>query len=231
MKKSNNLIYYLLAIVITMLGLSYISVPLYQIFCQTYGLGGIIQKTNVESNQMETLSSLPSPFSLKSNEEQLYQNKLTDDQQTESIKGKVIEIYEQVSDQGEHKIPHSFNYAGWNQPISINFCAEIANDLPWELKPTISKMIVYPGDTALTFYLAHNLSNDAITGVATYNVLPAKAGIYFNKIQCFCFEEQRLKGNEYVELPILFFIDTEFLTDPKMKDIDTITLYYTFFKT
>lgn len=91
-------------------------------------------------------------------------------------------------------------------------------------------MKVYPGDTALTFYIAHNLSDEAITGVATYNVSPPKAGIYFNKIQCFCFEEQRLKGNEYVELPILFFIDSDFLIDPKMHDIDTITLSYTFFK-
>jgi hypothetical protein len=116
------------------------------------------------------------------------------------------------------------------KPININLCADIANDLPWELKPTISKMKVYPGDTALTFYIAHNLSKDAITGVATYSVSPAKAGLYFNKIQCFCFEEQRLKGKEYVELPILFFIDSDFLMDPKMKDIDSITLSYTFFK-
>jgi cytochrome c oxidase assembly protein subunit 11 len=90
---------------------------------------------------------------------------------------------------------------------------------------------VYPGDTALTFYTAQNLSNQTLTGVATYNIVPAKAGVYFNKIQCFCFEEQRLKGKEFVELPVLFFIDSDFLKDPKMKDIDSITLSYTFFKT
>jgi cytochrome c oxidase assembly protein subunit 11 len=99
------------------------------------------------------------------------------------------------------------------------------------LKPSIAKIKVYPGDTALTFYLAHNLSSETITGIATYNIMPAKAGVYFNKIQCFCFEEQRLKGNEYVELPVLFFIDLDFLNDPKMKDIDSLTLSYTFFKT
>jgi cytochrome c oxidase assembly protein subunit 11 len=61
--------------------------------------------------------------------------------------------------------------------------------------------------------------------------VPAKAGIYFNKIQCFCFEEQRLKGNESVELPILFFIDPNFSKDPKMKDIDSLVLSYSFYQT
>jgi hypothetical protein len=116
-------------------------------------------------------------------------------------------------------------------PLTIHLSANTSNDLPWDLKPTLSKIKVYPGDTALTFYIAHNLSNQAQTGVATYNISPAKAGIYFNKIQCFCFEEQRLKGNESVELPILFFIDSDFLKDPKMKDIESINLSYTFFKT
>lgn len=93
----------------------------------------------------------------------------------------------------------------------------------------MNKMIVYPGDTALTFYIAHNKTNDPITGISTYHVTPTKAGIYFNKIQCFCFEEQRLKPHECIEMPILFYIDSDFTKDPKMKDIDTITLSYTFF--
>ena len=116
-------------------------------------------------------------------------------------------------------------------PITIHLCADVPGNLPWELKPSVQKIKVYPGDTALTFYLAHNLSDEAVTGVATYGVSPAKAGAHFNKIQCFCLEEQRLKGHEYVELPILFFIDPEFSKDPKMKDIDCVTLSYTFYRT
>ncbi len=75
------------------------------------------------------------------------------------------------------------------------------------------------------------MSEQAITGVSTYNLEPAKAGVYFNKIQCFCFEEQRLKSKESVELPILFFIDPNFLKDPKMKDIDSLVLSYSFYQT
>ncbi len=82
----------------------------------------------------------------------------------------------------------------------------------------------------MIFYLAHNLSDDAVTGVATYNITPSRAGIYLNKVQCFCFEEQRLKGHESVELPILFYIDPDFSNDPKIQDIDTITLSYTFYR-
>ena len=91
-------------------------------------------------------------------------------------------------------------------------------------------MRVYPGDTALTFYMAENKTDEPVSGISTYNVTPQKAGTYFNKIQCFCFEEQRLKPHESIEMPILFFIDSDFLEDPKMKDVSTITLSYTFYR-
>jgi len=81
----------------------------------------------------------------------------------------------------------------------------------------------------LTFYIAHNKTNNPLTGIATYHVTPPKVGIYLNKVQCFCFEEQRLKPHETIEMPILFFIDTDFFKDPKMRDVDTITLSYTFY--
>jgi cytochrome c oxidase assembly protein subunit 11 len=94
----------------------------------------------------------------------------------------------------------------------------------------MNKIKVYPGDTALTFYIAKNTSDHAISGISTYHVTPAKVGIYFNKIQCFCFEEQRLKPNESIEMPVLFFLDADFKTDPKMQDVESITLSYTFYK-
>ncbi len=88
---------------------------------------------------------------------------------------------------------------------------------------------VYPGDTALAFYLAKNETNAPITGVATYNVNPLKGGLYFNKIQCFCFEEQRLQPNEEIEMPVFFFIDPEVENDARFSDVDKIILNYTFF--
>lgn len=76
-----------------------------------------------------------------------------------------------------------------------------------------------------------NSAEYAITGVATYNVYPPKAGLYFNKIQCFCFEEQRLGAKEEIDMPVFFFIDPDFATDPAMENVTNITLSYTFFKT
>lgn len=88
------------------------------------------------------------------------------------------------------------------------------------------KISIYPGDTALIFFVVQNVANDARSGVFTYHINPQKVGVYFNKIQCFCFEEQRLKAGETIEMPILFFIDPDFEKDPKMKDVDSITLSY-----
>jgi len=115
-------------------------------------------------------------------------------------------------------------------PIKITFCSDAAASMPWKFVPLQRQATVLVGETALAFYNAKNLTDEAITGVATYNVTPNKAGIYFNKIQCFCFEEQRLKPYEEIDMPVFFFIDPEFLDDPRMNDVTNITLSYTFFR-
>jgi len=103
--------------------------------------------------------------------------------------------------------------------------------MPWKFKPQQQSVKVVPGETALAFYKATNPTKSAITGVATYNVFPPKAGLYFNKIQCFCFEEQRLRPGEEIDMPVFFFIDKEILTDASLDHVNNITLSYTFFKT
>lgn len=90
-------------------------------------------------------------------------------------------------------------------------------------------MRVLPGETALAFYTATNNSSDDIIGVATYSVTPAQVSPYFAKIQCFCFEEQRLNAGETVDMPVFFYIDPDFVNDPNMKGIEQVTLSYTFF--
>jgi cytochrome c oxidase assembly protein subunit 11 len=115
--------------------------------------------------------------------------------------------------------------------LRIHFSSTPSSLLPWTFEPEQPDIYIQPGETALAFYRAKNESNRPIIGIATYNVQPSQAAFYFNKIQCFCFEEQRLKGHEFVELPVLFFIDSDFLLDPKMNDVDSITLSYTFFGT
>ena len=101
--------------------------------------------------------------------------------------------------------------------------------MPWTFYPLQKSIDVYPGDTALAFFMAKNETNEAVTGVATYNVLPLKAGLYFNKIQCFCFEEQRLQPNEEIEMPVFFFLDPEIESDARFTDVEHIMLSYTFF--
>jgi cytochrome c oxidase assembly protein subunit 11 len=102
--------------------------------------------------------------------------------------------------------------------------------MKWNFRPQQSHVYVYPGETALVFYTAQNPTDRDIIGISTYNVVPMKTGSYFNKIQCFCFEEQKLKAGEHIDMPVFFFIDPEFLDDPQMQDVSEITLSYTFFQ-
>ena len=111
--------------------------------------------------------------------------------------------------------------------ITFNGC--VSDVLPWKFVPQQREVRVLPGETALAFYTATNKSPDDIIGVATYSVTPGQVAPYFSKIQCFCFEEQRLNGGETVDMPVFFYIDPEFVNDINMKNIDTITLSYTFF--
>lgn len=114
--------------------------------------------------------------------------------------------------------------------IKIRFNADIASSMQWNFRPHQPEIKVLPGETALAFYRAKNPSDVPIVGISTYNVVPFEAGQYFNKIQCFCFEEQRLNPHEEVDMPVFFYIDPEFCEDPKMEKVDVITLSYTFFE-
>uniref|UniRef100_A0ACD5ZZV2 Uncharacterized protein n=1 Tax=Avena sativa TaxID=4498 RepID=A0ACD5ZZV2_AVESA len=117
-----------------------------------------------------------------------------------------------------------------SREIIIQFNADVADGMPWKFIPTQREVKVKPGESALAFYTAENSSAAPITGVSTYNVAPMKAAIYFNKIQCFCFEEQTLAPGEQIDMPVFFYIDPEFETDPKMDGVNNIVLSYTFFK-
>ncbi len=113
--------------------------------------------------------------------------------------------------------------------VTVYFSTDVAPNLPWRFAPKQEKVQVRLGENALVFFTAENLSDKDYVGHATFNVTPEKAGIYFNKIQCFCFEEEKLLAHEKVEMPVVFYIDPKLATDPSSSDIDTITLGYTFF--
>ncbi|ANB13271.1 Cox11p [Sugiyamaella lignohabitans] len=114
--------------------------------------------------------------------------------------------------------------------ISVTFSSEVSGAVPWTFKPQQREVQVLPGETALAFYKAKNISDTDIIGMATYSVVPEKVAPYFSKIQCFCFEEQMLRAGEEVDMPVFFFIDPDFAKDPSVAKIDDIVLHYTFFK-
>ncbi|XP_077595082.1 cytochrome c oxidase assembly protein COX11, mitochondrial [Stigmatopora nigra] len=114
--------------------------------------------------------------------------------------------------------------------IKVTFNADTHASMQWNFRPQQTEIFVVPGETALAFYRAKNPTAKPIIGISTYNVVPFEAGQYFNKIQCFCFEEQRLNPHEEVDMPVFFYIDPEFDADPRMARVDTITLSYTFFE-
>jgi len=227
---------YAAAMVIGALGATYAAVPLYKIFCQTTGFGGTTQRVNL-GDWAEGREA-----------------------QERSGRGKVSQkLWDKllaVSNVPREMLPgaaagsasHGRGGRTWTDEeaaaklaslrprrdarlITVRFDSTVGDVLPWSFVPTQLDVKVVPGETALSFFTATNHSDQAITGVATYNVHPPKMGLYFSKIQCFCFEEQRLLPGETVDMPVFFFLDPEMLDDPGLKDVHSVTLSYTFFQT
>lgn len=114
--------------------------------------------------------------------------------------------------------------------IVVRFDANVSPELPWFFIPKQKMVTIKPGENTLVFYYAENNSKKDIIGTAIYNVTPAKAGQYFNKVHCFCFQEQLLKAGTKMMMPVSFFLSPELESDPEMDDVDVITLSYSFFK-
>ena len=114
--------------------------------------------------------------------------------------------------------------------ITIRFDATTNADLPWRFRPEQVSQTLHIGETGLAFYEAENLTDKPVTGRATFNVSPAKAGIYFSKIECFCFTEQTLAPGEKVSMPVTYFVDPKLANDKNLDEVETVTLSYTFFR-
>lgn len=116
-----------------------------------------------------------------------------------------------------------------NRTISVRFDANIEPGMPWEFAPERTKDRMTVGARDMAIYVAKNLSTAPVTGTAGYNVTPVQAGKYFNKIQCFCFTEQTLQPGEQVRMPVIYYVDPQIFEDEDTKDIEEITLSYTFY--
>jgi cytochrome c oxidase assembly protein subunit 11 len=113
--------------------------------------------------------------------------------------------------------------------VSVRFDANTAPALPWSFKPEQATQRISIGERDIAFYLAKNLSDRPLTGTASFNVSPVWAGKYFNKIQCFCFNEQTLQPGQEMRMPVVFFVDPKIADDPDAGRISEITLSYTFY--
>ncbi|CAE7770062.1 COX11, partial [Symbiodinium pilosum] len=150
----------------------------------------------------------------------------------------LYKIYCQATGQGqasavghkEYSPPPSKESVDAKRLITVDFAATVHTSLPWQFVPQQRRVVVGLGETALAFYRAKNTSDRPIIGVSVYHMIPAEAGLYFNKIQCFCFDEQLINPGEEVDLPIFFFIDPMMGRDNRFDHVDHITLSYLFFE-
>lgn len=116
-----------------------------------------------------------------------------------------------------------------NGRVTVDFDANTSKKLPWRFVPEQANQKVAIGARSMAFFTATNRAAVPVTGTATFNVTPAQAGKYFTKIECFCFTEQELKPGETMRMPVIYYVDPKILDDPNARDVETITLSYTFY--
>lgn len=114
--------------------------------------------------------------------------------------------------------------------ITVRLNADTNPKLPWDFRPEQEQVRLKLGDEAIAFYRARNIAAEPIAGIALYNVTPDKVGKYFHKTACFCFNKQTLNPGQDMQFPVTFWVDPAIATDPDTRDVDVITLSYTFFR-
>ena len=157
-------------IFVLMLGLSYASVPLYEIFCRVTGFGGTTQVAN--------------------NAPKIVLDKV----------------------------------------VSVRFDTNV-NNLPWDFKAKKNVMDVKVGQVNKIEFEVLNYSDEPTAGVASFNVSPSSFGKYYSKLGCFCFEKQELKAGEKATYVMTFYLDPEMVNDATVKNLEDVTMSYTFFST
>ncbi len=118
-----------------------------------------------------------------------------------------------------------------DRTVTVEFDSNVSGDLPWEFRADQRRMDVKLGQSGLAYYTIENVSNEAVTGVANFNVMPIKAAPFFIKTDCFCFEEQTIQPGEKMTLPVIFFVDPQLDEDKRLDEVKSMTLSYTFFPT
>ena len=130
---------------------------------------------------------------------------------------------------GRTQVATAAPHGALGRTITVRFDANVAGGLPWRFTPEQNSIEVRIGEVFTVNYLAINLAARETVGQAAYNVTPATTGIHFQKINCFCFTEQRLGPGEKREMPVVFYIDPALAHDPELGELNTITLSYSFY--
>ncbi|MCZ7596184.1 MAG: cytochrome c oxidase assembly protein [Hyphomicrobium sp.] len=116
-----------------------------------------------------------------------------------------------------------------DRTVKVHFDANVAAELPWKFEPMQSALNVKVGENTLAFYKATNTSDKPTVGTSVFNVTPDAVGMYFTKVQCFCFTEQRLEPGQSIEMAVSFFVDPAFATDEETQRLSELTLSYSFY--
>jgi cytochrome c oxidase assembly protein subunit 11 len=116
-----------------------------------------------------------------------------------------------------------------DRKVTVRFDANVGPGLPWRFEPEVSAIEVKLGEVVTVHYRVINEAARPITASAAYNVTPLSLGAFFQKINCFCFTEQRLAAGEKREMAVVFYVDPAMASDPDGADVNSMTLSYTFY--
>ncbi len=117
-----------------------------------------------------------------------------------------------------------------DRKINVRFDANTASGLYWNFAPAQREITVQMGEQVIINYVAENLSDEPIVGMASFNVTPQSVGVFFNKVECFCFSDTFIEPGGKLEMPVVFYVDPDMDKEETMKALNTITLSYTFFE-
>ena len=116
-----------------------------------------------------------------------------------------------------------------NRTITVRFDSNVAAGLPWRFEPERRTIDVKLGEVVTVYYAVTNEAARVTAGQAGYNVSPSTVGIYFEKINCFCFTEQTMKPGEKRDMAVVFYVDPKLAEDSEQNGVNFITLSYTFY--
>lgn len=170
-RSNTNVVAMCVGMVLGMGGLTYASVPLYELFCQVTGYGGTTQRAELSD---------------------------------------AIDVID--------------------RKINVRFDANTASSLDWEFAPEKREVSLNVGETMVVNYVAKNLSDEPIVGMASFNVTPQATGVFFNKVECFCFTDTYIEPGGELVMPVMFYVDPDLDKEETMKGLNTITLSYTFYE-